>query len=505
MRTLTRRDAPGDPLAARIERAELQFATRRRCAARSTGSTRSSTPTGSASRTARRRSSAPSRTRACSSRAASAAGARRVVHVSVTNPSLAVAAAVLPRQGGGRARRRRVGPLARDRAADARLRAAGHPREQHRVGSPPQPGLPDRRRRELPRAAGLGRGHGDDLRRRRGAETRTSCSTPPGPRRSPTTSSCGSSPRPSARRARIVHWPARVVLALARAAGAVRRDVLLTRRGARRPAGEPARLRPAAARARELQLLGRRERRDARARLRLGAGAQLPSVRSALMARSELTIDLGASGATRARSCARSRAPSCGRWSRPTATGTAPWTSAARRSGAGATALCVATVPEGLALRHGLGSVRVIVLGPATSREIAEARDAGLELVIADGEVPEGVRVHLKLDTGMGRWGLSELRGARSRGGRADEPPRLGGLRHRVHRAAGRAVQSGDRALSAPDAAPREQRRRARAIRPRASTRRAAASRSTGSRPSAPTRPRTGSSRRSAGTPSSPR
>ena len=77
--------------------------------------------------------------------------------------------------------------------------------------------------------------------------------------------------------------------------------------------------------------------------------------------------------------------------------------------GAGATALCVATVPEGLALRQALGTVRVLVLGPATSREIAEARDAGLELVIADGEVPEGVRVHLKLDTGMGRWGISEL------------------------------------------------------------------------------------------------
>jgi len=77
--------------------------------------------------------------------------------------------------------------------------------------------------------------------------------------------------------------------------------------------------------------------------------------------------------------------------------------------GAGATALCVATVPEALALRAALGDVRILVMGPATSREIADARDAGLELVIADGEVPEGVRVHLKLDTGMGRWGLAEL------------------------------------------------------------------------------------------------
>src|SRR2546421_9314544 len=78
--------------------------------------------------------------------------------------------------------------------------------------------------------------------------------------------------------------------------------------------------------------------------------------------------------------------------------------------GAGATALCVATIPEGLALRSEYRTERIVVLGPAGSnREVAQARDAGLELVIADGEIPEGVRVHLKLDTGMGRYGLTDL------------------------------------------------------------------------------------------------
>jgi alanine racemase len=78
--------------------------------------------------------------------------------------------------------------------------------------------------------------------------------------------------------------------------------------------------------------------------------------------------------------------------------------------GAGATALCVATIPEGLALRSEYRTERILVLGPAGSnREVAQARDAGLELAIADEEIPEGVRVHLKLDTGMGRYGLSEL------------------------------------------------------------------------------------------------
>ncbi len=77
--------------------------------------------------------------------------------------------------------------------------------------------------------------------------------------------------------------------------------------------------------------------------------------------------------------------------------------------GAGASALCVATVPEGLALRRDFTTARIVVMGPAGNREVGQARDAYLELVVASDEVPPGVRVHLKLDTGMGRWGLSEL------------------------------------------------------------------------------------------------
>jgi alanine racemase len=77
----------------------------------------------------------------------------------------------------------------------------------------------------------------------------------------------------------------------------------------------------------------------------------------------------------------------------------------------GAGALCVATVAEGLELRAEFGLARILVMGPtASSREIADARDANLELAVWDDEIPEGVRVHLKLDTGMGRWGVSELR-----------------------------------------------------------------------------------------------
>jgi alanine racemase len=78
--------------------------------------------------------------------------------------------------------------------------------------------------------------------------------------------------------------------------------------------------------------------------------------------------------------------------------------------GAGASALCTATVAEALALRAAFPEARIVVIGPAWDEEVARAREARLELVVADDRPPpEGIPLHLKLDTGMGRWGLSEL------------------------------------------------------------------------------------------------
>jgi alanine racemase len=75
----------------------------------------------------------------------------------------------------------------------------------------------------------------------------------------------------------------------------------------------------------------------------------------------------------------------------------------------GAKALCVATVGEALALRAALPDARILVMGPSGADEIAAAREARLELAVSGGRLPAGLPVHLKLDTGMGRWGLAEL------------------------------------------------------------------------------------------------
>jgi alanine racemase len=79
--------------------------------------------------------------------------------------------------------------------------------------------------------------------------------------------------------------------------------------------------------------------------------------------------------------------------------------------GGGAAALCVATVVEGLELRAELPDARILVLGSTAPDDLQRAREGRLALTVSGGAVPEDVDVHLKLDTGMGRWGFSELPG----------------------------------------------------------------------------------------------
>src|SRR3954463_7864710 len=75
---------------------------------------------------------------------------------------------------------------------------------------------------------------------------------------------------------------------------------------------------------------------------------------------------------------------------------------------AGASALCVVTVAEALELRRELPEARIIVMCP--TRELAEAREARLELVVSGGDgIPGGGPLPPKPDTGRGRWGPAEL------------------------------------------------------------------------------------------------
>jgi alanine racemase len=125
------------------------------------------------------------------------------------------------------------------------------------------------------------------------------------------------------------------------------------------------------------------------------------------MRRSEITIDLGALRRNVER--LRDAAGGAELWAVVKADGYGHGAADAARAAtdAGATALCVATVAEGLSLRQVLPGPRLLVLGPTD--QVREAREARLELVVGSGAIPEDVPVHVKLDTGMGRYGFAEL------------------------------------------------------------------------------------------------
>jgi alanine racemase len=75
--------------------------------------------------------------------------------------------------------------------------------------------------------------------------------------------------------------------------------------------------------------------------------------------------------------------------------------------GAGAAVLCVATVSEGEELRRAVPDARVLVMGPLDHYEALRAREARLEVALSSPPARAGLDVHFKIDTGMGRWGMS--------------------------------------------------------------------------------------------------
>ena len=125
------------------------------------------------------------------------------------------------------------------------------------------------------------------------------------------------------------------------------------------------------------------------------------------MARSLVTIDLGAIREN-ARTLAAMQRPS-ELWAVVKADGYGHGAVGAARAAleGGAALLCVATAREGEDLREAFPSTRILVMSPLAAGEEDAARDARLELALSNPDAPEGLDVHLKVDTGMGRWGMT--------------------------------------------------------------------------------------------------
>ena len=125
------------------------------------------------------------------------------------------------------------------------------------------------------------------------------------------------------------------------------------------------------------------------------------------MRRSQVTIDLGALRRNAAR-LAQAAAPA-ELWAvvKANGYGHGALDAAGAALAGGARALCVATAAEGAALRAAFADTRILVLGPLAPGEDEVARASRLEIALSSLEVPAGVPVHVKVETGMGRFGLS--------------------------------------------------------------------------------------------------
>ena len=125
------------------------------------------------------------------------------------------------------------------------------------------------------------------------------------------------------------------------------------------------------------------------------------------MPRSEITIDLAALRRNVERLCETAAPAEVWAVVKADAYGHGAVDAGRTALAAGGAGLCVATVAEGEELRAALPDARVLVMSPLGEDEETRAREARLEVALSGPPVPEGLDVHFKVDTGMGRWGMS--------------------------------------------------------------------------------------------------